>query len=387
MDPSDLFLADLFGLLQDDTRVPSRVPRRRRPFYPESHDESGALAQVCGFFGPNNLQLTEQQVRTQVVARAVQEWAAWHTAGGATRPEGDGGMFGRLFGYYLAAVSQIAPDTLADIQRAAMAGTVSFAPLLAVAATPATITTEVARLARALITGARGANEPNLQGRVENALRQAREAHTGRGNFAAWSAAFITACIRGAAMTMGLETVDGTTRRQQGRNVLLLATLSHAAYTAEARDRRAATNPPRRGTYHAFTPAERQPQLGDIIVQDRRPGITDTQVRTLPQVAAGQIAHGDIVVEIDPAFVVTIGGNVTDSSRKRRFPRNAQGLLVIDRRQLYTEETNAGTLPPLPLQSTQPLHGHSTARIFAVLSPVQDCGVVPGQAYGGGTLT
>ena len=82
--------------------------------------------------------------------------------------------------------------------------------------------------------------------------------------------------------------------------------------------------PSRRGTYHAFTPAERAPQLGDIIVQDRRDGITAAQVSKLETLAAGVITHGDIVVEVQPRFVVAIGGNVGDSARKRRYPLGAR---------------------------------------------------------------
>jgi len=56
--------------------------------------------------------------------------------------------------------------------------------------------------------------------------------------------------------------------------------------------------------------------LGDIIVQDRRDGITAAAVTTLAALAAGLITHGDIVVEVQPGFLVTIGGNVGDSVRR-----------------------------------------------------------------------
>jgi hypothetical protein len=203
----------------------------------------------------------------------------------------------------------------------------------------------------------------------------------------AWSAAFITTCARGAGITERLEAVIAPGRQHIGRNVLLQAALMHAAYTVEARARRAATMPSRRGTYHAFTPAERAPQLGDIIVQDRRDGITAAQVSKLETLAAGVITHGDIVVEVQPRFVVAIGGNVGDSARKRRYPLGADRRLVIDREQLYTQEDNAGVLPALPSRSTLPLAGRSTARIFAVLSLVEQCAAVPGQPYNGGILT
>jgi hypothetical protein len=383
--PRALYQPGAYGLLRDDVVVLRRQARRRwrRILGDDSGASSGELIEVCGFFGPNSVRLTEQQVRDGVVARATAEWTAWHTTANVPRPEGDATMFGRLVGYYLSAMPAILPDTLAVIQAAAL-GAINYAPLLAAGAA---IDTEAARIARLLIAGAPGATASGLQGRVEEALKQAREAHTDQGAFSAWSAAFVTACVRGAAIALGLEAVIPPGRTHIGRNELLLASLSHAAYTAEARTRRAAVTPPRRGTYHAFLPGDRAPQRGDIIVQDRRTGITAAQVRTLANVAPGHLTHGDIVVEVDPAFVVTIGGNVGDSSLKRRYPRDAQGLLVVNRQQLYTQETNTGVLPALPLQSAQALHTHSTARIFALLSPVEQCAAEPGQPYGGGILT
>ncbi len=51
-------------------------------------------------------------------------------------------------------------------------------------------------------------------------------------------------------------------------------------------------------------------------MQDRRDGITAAAVTTLAALAAGLITHGDIVVEVQPGFLVTIGGNVGDSVRR-----------------------------------------------------------------------
>lgn len=367
---ADLFLADLLGQLP----LPAEAD--------EGHDE---LVEVCGFFGPNDVRRTEQEIRDAVVARAEAEWAAWHTAAGVSRPEGDPAMFGKLVGYYLAAAGTILPDTLTALQAAAL-GTINYAPLLAVGATAATIASEAGRIAGLLLAGVPGAAASGLSGRVESAIRQARQAHTNSGDFKAWSAAFVTACVRGAAVSQGLEGVIAPSRRHVGRDELLLASLKHAVYTVEARRRRAATTPRRRGTYHAFTPAERAPQRGDIVVQDRRDGITAAQVETLAGLT-DLITHGDIVVDVQPDFVVTIGGNLGDSARRRRYPRNAQGFLVTERRQLFTQENNAGALPALPVQSALPLAALSTARLFALLSPVEECAAVPGQPYGGGILT
>ena len=84
--------------------------------------------------------------------------------------------------------------------------------------------------------------------------------------------------------------------------------------------------------------------------------------------------------------MVTVGGNVGDSARKRRYPRTAQGLLVVERQQMYTQENDAGTLPDLPSQ-TQAALAAGTARIFALLSVVEECAAVPGQPYSGGVLS
>jgi hypothetical protein len=356
---ADLFAAELFG--------------------------ESEVVEVSGFFGPNNVRRTEQEIRDAVVGLANAEWTAWHTAAGAPRPEGDAAMFGRLVGYYLAAAGSLMPDTLTAAQGTAFGA--NYATLLAAGATAATITAEATRLAGVLLAGAPAGGAPAVPDRVATAIRQAREAHANVGAFAAWSAAFVTACVRGAAIAQGLEAVIPPGRRHVGANELLLASLTHADYTIEARRRRAATLPRRRGTYHAFEPRERAPRPADIIVQDRRPGITAAQVTTLAGLMSGVITHGDIVVEVQPGFVVTIGGNLGDSSRRRRYPLDGDGRLVVNRRELFTQENNAGVLSPVPAQTALNLADLSTARIFALLSPVEESAAIPGQPFGGGVLT
>jgi hypothetical protein len=350
----------------------------------EAAPSYGELVEVPGFFGPNNVRRTEQEIRTAVVARANAEWGAWHNAAGASRSEGDAGMFGRLVGYYLAAVSRIKPDTLTAVQTAALAE--NYTALLAARATAAVIAAETTRLAAALVAGSPDATDATVLSHVRSAISRAREANRSTGPFSAWSAAFVTACVRGTAIAQGLEDVIAPGRRHIGADELLLATLAHADYTIEARRRRAPTTPRRRGCYHAFEPRERAPQPADIIVQDRADRATAAQVTTLARLSGG-ITHGDIVVDVQPGFVITVGGNVGDSSRRRRYPTDAQGLLVIDRRQLYTQEDNTGTLPALPSESRVALAPRSTARIFALLSPVEEYAAVPGQPFGGGVLT
>jgi hypothetical protein len=386
LDPRRIFARGSDGAVRDDVVVLRRVRRRRIPLVDEADSEgTGEIVEVPGFFGPNDVRRSEQEIRDAIVARANAEWGAWHTTAGASRPEGDAGMFGRLVGYYVAAMGQILPDTLTAVQTTALGA--NYTTLLAAATTPATITAETTRLANDLLAGAPGGTAAGLVDRVKDAIGQAREAHTNRGDYSAWSGAFIVACVRGAAIAQGLEAVIAPGRRHVGRDELLLGALTHAEYTIEARRRRAQTTPRRRGTYHAFEPRDREPRPGDIIVQDRRDTLTNaSQVLTLAGLSGGK-THGDIVVEVQPGFVVTTGGNLGDSARRRRYPRDAGGLLVVNRRELFTQENNAGILPALPSQSALPLHLSSTARIFALLSPVEELAAVPGQPYGGGVLT
>lgn len=397
LDPAVLFRRG--RVLRDDFVILRRVRRSRMgPASPPDIEAFPEVVEVCGFFGPNDVRLTEQEIRAAVVARATAEWSAWHTTTGAPRQESDTGMFGRLVGYYLAAKGAVRPDNLTTVQAAAL-GPISYAALLASGASAATIATEAATIRDQLLSSAPGATDPGIKGLVLSAITQAREAFANAGSASAWSAAFVTGCVRGATVTQGLEAVIAPDRRHIGRDELLLASLAHAAYTVEARQRRAATTPRRRGTYHAFTPAERAPQVGDIIVMDRRDGITPSQVITLATLTALK-THGDIVVERHADSLVTIGGNLGGSSRKRRYPLNAQGQLLVDPAGRFVQENSTGVLPALPAQpvaapgaqpstaaANQPLAGQSTGRIFALLSLVEECAAVPGQPYQGGVLT
>lgn len=139
---------------------------------------------------------------------------------------------------------------------------------------------------------------------------------------------------------------------------------------------------------------ERRPQVGDIIVQDRRPGDGDppdpshppigihdvrqfTEIPSFP--ALRPITHGDIIVDVQPGFVETIGGNLGDGVRRRRYPLTAQGLLVIDWNQLYVQESPALVMPALPApHAGNQLVSSATWRIFALLSPVHECVTLPG---------
>lgn len=389
----------LMEMTLDVTRYcPARAPAATKPSTPpvrrpEADEEDRELAETitpselitrCGFFGPNVVR-TEQEVRRALVAAARSEWTQWHTTAGAPRLESEVALFGRLVRYYLAAIQNVRPDTLVAMQATAINSTTNYGSLPTAGTSTAQITAEVRRIRAVLLAGVPGATVPaNLATHVGAALRHARQAHLNTGAWRAWSAVWMTACVRGTGIDLGIEAmIQGN---HSGRDELIRATAAHWVYTLEAHQRETAG---RRGTYHAFDPTQRTPQVGDIIVQDRQartPGALYT-FADIARLAQGRQTHGDIVVEVGATNVVTIGGNVGDSVRKRRYPLDSNQHLVVAADQLYTQESNTGSLAATPQTSTQQLHLRSTARIFALLSPVESCAAVPGQPYRGGILT
>jgi hypothetical protein len=278
----------------------------------------------------------------------------------------------------------VQPDTLTTIHTTAI-GPISYTPIPAQSASNAVINTWATRIAGLLLAGVTGAQVPaDLATQVSQAVMHARHAHLNQGAFRAWSAAWVTTCVRVAGIQSGLEAM--ASGNPVGRDGLLLASTRHAEYAFEAFQRRMGPNR-LDGTYHAFAPAERAPQIGDIIVQDRQ-AVAPAAPLTFAQISAlagGRELHGDIVVEVAADHVVTMGGNLGDSCRKRRYPLQ-DNRLVTQRNQLYVDEDDAGSLPALPQTTTQNLHARSTLRVFALLSPVQTCAAVPGQPYGTGVL-
>src|SRR6185436_3551744 len=107
-----------------------------------------------------------------------------------------------------------------------------------------------------------------------------------------WSGAFVSACVRAAAIAEGIEAVVGSGRTHFGRNVPLELSRSLVPSVTRARDDQAAGNT---GRYHAFPPSARAPQVTDTIVQDRRDGIGPGEVNDLVTLPVDAEIHGDIV--------------------------------------------------------------------------------------------
>lgn len=347
------------------------------------------LQTQCGFASQRGV-ATEAQLRNAVATVTQAQRAHWLNARGRIVSERANSRFGRLVGYWLSRHASIRPTTLAAIQQRAVDPAINYGRLLNNLVPGPVLRAELRRVTRDLLRGVPDATRPaNLARLVEGALTSTRFTRRGDLNRGPWSAVFVIACIREAATQLGIEAYAGGV--YTGQDALLRATSAHRIYTLEAYNRRFGPHA-RQGTYHAFAPNDRVPQPGDIIVQDRRSRITMRSVlpfRRIPvRLARGFITHGDIVLQIaaDRSHVITIGGNVGDSVRRRRFPLDANGRLVVAANQLYTQEDNRGRLPAIPRPRLRRgnLHTRSTGRIFALLSPVMACYAPPGQHVRGG---
>jgi hypothetical protein len=322
---------------------------------------------ACGFFGPGGAMRTLDQLRADVAQVARDQWKAWHT-GVVPRLEDDVNLFWLLVAYNVSANRKIAADQVKLLHAAAKP--LSFAPLVALTA-PAAIKTEVTRLRDMMLTGI--ASPPaDLKSGVDEAIKNARESHFDT-KAGPWSAVFVSAVVRGAAIVNGVE-ADPTKP--------LFVSVKHIEYTKEALRRTPGDGRTGvAGTYHAFTPGARDVAVGDIIVQDRRPRLKEGDVTTLSlSMAEDRITHGDIVVEVKGDRAVTIGGNVCNSVRFRHYPVQSKRL-IVERNQLFAQENSLGQVPILPAESchdsSDDLESQSTKRIFALLSLVEECPTAP----------
>lgn len=220
-----------------------------------------------------------------------------------------------------------------------------------------------------------------LPKRIEAAVHAAlAAAHNSRADTEAWSAAFVGASVRTAAMKLGLEGVTGDT--PHGKDSLLKVSRRHSSYIVDVRDNA------KPGRYQAFEPGKRAVQVGDIICTDRADFITKVERQTLKGLAAGTLLHGDIVVLVRSCangFAQTIGGNVGQTVRQRRYPIDNDGKLIVREKVLIDQENDSGkfakgallgefvTLPAVPTMVDR----RSSFRIFALLSPVEKCKAAP----------
>jgi hypothetical protein len=331
----------------------------------------------CGFPADQQV-VSETDLREFIRLETENERNAWiNPATNQLLEESDGSMFGRLVVFWISVNGVIPPDVLTVLQSNALDPARSYGPILPANVATATLNAEIARLRGEILDSVPTPTTPsNLGNLVDEAIRRARLSRQNHPRFAFWSAAMVSTCVRRAAIATTIEYMNGG--RHLGQNEPLRPSISHLAFAQEAHRRRRAQT---RGTYHAFTPVEREPQVGDIIVQDRQ-ATTVGGVITLANIMTfgSRELHSDIIVEANATdnFVIAIGGNLGHSVRRRRYPLTANRRLLVRRQSLYTQEDNSQNLPNLPSNSTAALAGSSTARIFALLCPVEICIIRPG---------
>ena len=221
-----------------------------------------------------------------------------------------------------------------------------------------------------IVAAAPSGSVSGLEGAIENALRKA---HDFSSDIDAWSAVFVGSCVRAAAIKLKLEGV--LAGRHEGKDGLLAMSFRHTEYIAAARGRKKG----KQGAYLAFEPKGRVIKKGDIIATDRVEEITMATRITLPRLAGRRNLHCDIVCGVrtdgPQPYAETIGGNVTHTVRRRRYPLTATGELMVSPTDLYLQEDDTGkfgTFSPLPTTPSV-LKPRSTGRIFVVLSPVEGC--------------
>jgi len=126
-----------------------------------------------------------------------------------------------------------------------------------------------------------------------------------------WSAAFISWDIASAGVPRDLFCPDS-------RHTIYVERLVERARRPGA-------------AFVAHRPSERAPQVGDLVCASRAGSGT-----TLDNLNRGA-GHCDIVVEVKPGWVATIGGNVADSVSRSVFPLDGNGILSpISARPVFT---------------------------------------------------
>ncbi|MFD3458306.1 DUF2272 domain-containing protein [Nocardia fluminea] len=348
----------------------------------------------CGFFGPGETRVRDKDLRDAIVQTAESERLKWFNAAqNSALREGAGTQFQHLIRYALARHSSIRPTTLTAAQT--QAAVPNYGPLL-MNPTPA----RIVRVREDLLAGAPHVGTPstpsNLEVLVESNIRSALDFKNDintQTTQSAWSAVFVLFCVRAAAIQTGLEADFDD--QHVGRDGLLFGdgSTGHRTYIVEAYNRLRGST---KATYHAFPATERAVQLGDIIVLDRQAErIADVvQYAGISTLGGGRQLHGDIVVKIVAGHhVETIGGNLADTNtpaaasggvRKRRYPLDAASRIVVSETQNFAQERATGILPPIPPPNAAGgvLSERSTGRIFALLSPVEDCAMVESPGTG-----
>jgi hypothetical protein len=148
--------------------------------------------------------------------------------------------------------------------------------------------------------------EPSIRARLQDYWRTGTgtERHEiGWPSKVPWSAAFISWVMRKAGA--------GRAFPYSGQ---------HAIYISAARKNRLENN---RNPFKAYRTSEVAPRIGDLVCKSR-----GGSQATYDTIQPGMKTHCDIVVEVRPNAIVTIGGNVSNSVSHTVVRTNPQGLII-----------------------------------------------------------
>lgn len=148
-----------------------------------------------------------------------------------------------------------------------------------------------------------GIKERDAPERIRDYWRSVDRPHlSGLDSAVPWSAAFVSWDIESAGVPRDLFCPDAR----------------HTIYVERIVERMRSPG----AVFIAHEPGQRRPEVGDLVCASREGGRT-----TLQNLDRGP-GHCDIVVEVRPGEVHTIGGNVADSVTRSIFPLDASGLLM-----------------------------------------------------------
>ena len=189
-----------------------------------------------------------------------------------------------------------------------------------------------------IVAAAPSGSVSGLEGAIENALRKA---HDFSSDIMAWSAVFVGSCVRAAAIKLKLEGV--LAGRHEGKDGLLAMSFRHTEYIAAARGRKKG----KQGAYLAFQPKGRVIKKGGHHPHRSRGRNHDGDPHHVASSrGTAQFLHCDIVCGAQNRWpqpdAETIGGNVTHTVRRRRYPLTATGELMVSPR---TTSISRRTIP------------------------------------------
>jgi hypothetical protein len=121
-----------------------------------------------------------------------------------------------------------------------------------------------------------------------------------------WSAAFISWVMRKA-----------------GAGNAFPYSSAHATYIKAAKDNRMANNA---NPFKAYPVTEVSPAVGDLVCKSR-----DRSGATYENIRRGMKTHCDIVIDVQPGQLITIGGNVKDSVSKTTVNTDTNGYITDPR--------------------------------------------------------